>query len=184
MGRLIFRLVAAWAIALVIPQAAHAEWKLREEYEDKALRVISISAESQEMPVGQRDMGTATMAFTCLPADNSLFVQLIWPERMTFGSKIAVKVAEMDEKVEMPFEFEATPADNLQSFTLDGSTVLGTMFVGRFWATKESFALLTPDGVGRVQAAKFDLTNFGPKLREVMNACPKYSYLDKNNLKK
>jgi hypothetical protein len=173
-----FNTLAALLILFMVPTGAHAEWKLRQEYTDGSLTVVSVSGESQVMPVGLRDAYTASLTVSCLPESRNMWLQLVWPEQMT-GSKTITIVRTVMDFPELPQEWQASQdGGDLQSFTLDTQTIMGTELINRMLNSKSGSLALRPQGNGRIQNALFPLAGLDGKLREVIKSCPQGSYFD------
>lgn len=163
---------------LLSSQAARAEWKLKQEYTDGEMTFVSVSSDSQNMPVGLRESYSAQLSVSCIVGANNLWVQLVWPEQMT-ALKTIVVVRSVDEFPELPQSWAASPdKEGIQTFTLDGQTMAGTELMNRLLTSNGATIALKPHGNGRIQDAIFPLAGLQDKLREVTKACPKWSYFD------
>ncbi|SEK07068.1 Type VI secretion system VasI, EvfG, VC_A0118 [Sphingobium sp. AP50] len=165
-------------LGFLASQPAHAEWKLRQEYTDGDMTLVSVSSDSQTMPVGLRDSYSASLSISCIPKANNLWLQLVWPEQMTAMKTITI-IRNADGFPAMPQEWNASgDGGEMQSFTLDGQTISGTELMNRLLTGKGQSLALKPQGNGRIQDAIFSLDGLESKLREVTKACPKWSYFD------
>lgn len=170
--------VLAMLAFLLVPQAADAHWKLRQEYTDGKMTLVSVSGESQALPVGLRDSYPASLSISCIPGADNLWLQLVWPERMTAMKSIVV-VRAVEEFPELPQSWIASAeGGEMQSFSLDGQTIAGTELMNRLLTSKGKGISLNPQGNGRIQDAIFPLEGLEAKLREVTKACPQWSYFD------
>ena len=84
------RFAAFLALLLANPAQLRAEWKISESFQNKTLKSIAISSDSQEMLVGIRDTRSARLEILCLPEFGSLWFLLLWPDKMTSEKSIEI----------------------------------------------------------------------------------------------